>query len=413
MLNLNISKIPKSFYSSKKDEVTKLLEQFQKHDQGFYTNIDDPSPIKKIKTLASQAKGKFSHIVVCGIGGSALGTICLQKSLKHLFKNELKTSPKLYVLDNIDPELITQVQDVIDIKKTLFIIITKSGSTPETLSQYFYFRVLCDKHKLNPKNHFIFITGSKGQIRDIANKEEIAALDIPENIGGRFSVLTPVGLLPAALIGINIDKLIKGAQEMRKNFLSTNPTKNLSFLLALIQHGLLKKGINQTVMMPYSQRLLYFADWYRQLLAESIGKKKNNKGKVVNTGITPIKALGVTDQHSQSQLYNEGPNDKLFIFLETKKVKNDPKIPSPEFKNITFKKLLDIEKKATTDSLTKNNRPNLTITIDSVNEESLGQLFMLFMGSIAFLGELLDINAFDQPGVELSKILTKKALSKL
>ena len=152
-----------------------------------------------------------------------------------------------------------------------------------------------------------------------------------------------------------------------------------------------------TVLMPYSQKLIKFTDWHRQLLAESIGKKFNNSGKIIHSGITPINALGATDQHSQLQLYNEGPNDKFVIFIEIKK----------QEKNI-FGKLIKIEKNATAQSLTKNNRPNMTITIDSLTEETLGELLMLFMWETAFLGEFFGINAFDQPGVELSKQLIKK-----
>jgi len=170
--------------------------------------------------------------------------------------------------------------------------------------------------------------------------------------------------------------------------------------------------------MPYAQKLYSFADWYCQLLAESIGKKLNNDKKEIFVGLTPVKSLGVTDQHSQLQLYNEGPFDKLIIFLEVENFGQEITIPNvyPEkkefqfLKNISFKKLLQTEKKATEQALTKNNRPNITIKIPELNEENLGSLFMLFEASIAFLGEFFNINAFDQPGVELGKILTKEML---
>ena len=398
------------------------LENIKKQNQGFHAVIDDQKTIKSIENFSQKFKGKFSHIVVLAIGGSALGTICLQQSLKHLYENELKSGkfPKLHVLDNIDPALIQAIEDIIDYKKTLFIVVTKSGTTPETLAQYFYFRSKTDAKKLDPKKHFVFITDpKKGLLREIANKEKIPSFEVPENVGGRFSVLTPVGLLPASLIGINIKKLITGAKKMRQKFLSKSTEENLPFQLAAIQYSLNKKGKTITVLMPYSQKLIRLADWYRQLLAESIGKKLDNQGKAVNVGLTPVNALGVTDQHSQLQLYNEGPNDKLIIFIET--LKNGPtlKIPLPKnsdsdinfLKNTTFNKLFQVEKIATEQVLTANNRPNITIQIDQVNEESLGELFMLFEGSIAFLGEFFNINAYDQPGVELSKVLTKKMLS--
>jgi glucose-6-phosphate isomerase len=377
----NLHKIP----NAKKPLIGKFLKKIAEKKQGFYETLNDKKTLSEINSFAKKIEGKFSHIVVLGIGGSALGTICLQQSLKHLFENELKNSktPKLYVIDNIDPVLIGDLEDIIDYKKTLFIVITKSGETIETLSQYSYFRKNCEKKKLDIKKHFVFVTDSKnGELRKIADKEKITSFNIPKNVGGRFSVLTAVGLLPARLIGIKIEKLLAGAKKVNKN---------QAFTLAAIQF-LLKKPM--TVLMPYSQKLIKFTDWHRQLLAESIGKKFNNNGKIVYAGITPINALGATDQHSQLQLYNEGPNDKLIIFIEIEKHE----------KNI-FGKLLKIEKEATELSLTKNNRPNITITIDSFTEETLGELLMLFMWETAFLGEFFEINAFDQPGVELSKQL--------
>ncbi len=421
MITFDLRNIQKES-STQPKTIADVLQKIEKHNQGFYKIIDDKKTFTEIKNFAKKIHGKHKDIVVLGIGGSALGTICLQQSLKHLFENELKKNgkssnwPKLHVLDNIDPSLITELEDIIDYKKTLFIVISKSGCTPETVAQYFYFRHATESHKLDSKKHFVFITDHKnGFLRKTADEEKIPSFAIPENVGGRFSVLTSVGLLPAALIGINIDKMLAGARVARDKFLSTNPKENLSFQLAEIQYALAKKGKTINVLIPYAQKLSRLADWYRQLLAESIGKKLNNKGKIVNVGITPINALGVTDQHSQLQLYNEGPNDKFFIFLEVEKLAPELAIPHSE-KNapkMSFNKLLKIELDATIASLTQNNRPNITIKIDEINAENLGALFMLFEGATAFLGEMFDINAFDQPGVELSKELTKKAIAKL
>lgn len=386
------------------EELKKLLDLIHERNQGFYTLAEDEDYAKKIE-------GKFEHIVVLGIGGSALGTACLQKSLKN-FSN----SPKLHILDNIDPNLITEIENKIDYSKTLFIVATKSGTTPETLFSYFYFRKKCDEKKLSIHEHFVFITDpEKGFLREISNEEKITTFDTPQNVEGRFSILTPVSLLPAKLIGIDITKILAGAKTMRNRFLSENNDENLPYQLAKIQYELYKKGKIINVLMPYSQKLIGLADWYRQLLAESIGKNEK-------TGITPVNALGVTDQHSQLQLYNEGPNDKLIIFIEVKNLGPEIQIPNiyPEKeeakfleKGLTFNKLMEIEKKSTEQSLTKNSRPNLTILLNEVTEESMGELVMLLMGSVAFLGELFGINAYDQPGVEASKKLTKEAILKL
>lgn len=386
------------------DKIPEFLKKIEARNQGFYTVIDDESVLEKLNGYANATEGQFEHIVVLGIGGSALGTITLRDALTHLFP-EARKSPRLHVLDNIDPELIRAIDDVIEYEKTLFIVVSKSGGTAETLAQYHYFRKKCENKKLPVTKHFVFITGpQKNAMREISNAEGISALDVPENVGGRFSVLTAVSLLPAKLTGIKVEELLDGAREMRESFLSENLEKNLPFRLAAAQFELAKKGRTITVMMPYSQKLKTFADWYAQLLAESTGKD----GK----GLTPVSALGVTDQHSQLQLFSDGPDDKLIIFINVKN--RGPELQIPGFMNgsITFGKLIDAEFRATRDALGEKGRPNLTIEIDEVSERTLGGLFMLFCASIAFLGEFFNINAFDQPGVERSKTLTKEYLSK-
>ena len=207
---------------------------------------------------------------------------------------------------------------------------------------------------------------------------------------------------------------------MRDKFLSIDPKQNLPFQMANMQYLLTKKGKHIHVMMPYSQKLFRFADWYRQLLAESIGKEVNDKGKKVNIGITPVKALGTTDQHSQSQLYNEGPNNKFIMLVHAKSLHKTIRIPSlykgdkslAYLQGATFNQLIDAEREGTADSYTAYNKPNITIQIDKVDEVHLGGLFMLFEGATAFLGELFGINAYNQPGVELAKKRTVTYLKK-
>ena len=380
------------------DSIADFLEKIHARKQGFYEILDDKAAAKKIRRFAEDNAGRYQHFVVLGIGGSALGTICIQQALTHLYKEQ-----KLFVLDNIDPIMLKEIEEVIDPEKTLFIVVTKSGTTPETLAQYFYFR------KKAPKENFVFITDpKKGLLREISEREEITTFDLPENVGGRFSVLTAVGLLPAALLSIDIYDLLAGARRSRSQFLSQNWNENLPFQLAAIQYLLSRKKKTINVLMPYAQKLMRLADWYQQLLAESIGKTEY-------IGLTPTSALGATDQHSQLQLFSDGPNDKLIIFIELANSKPEIKIPDPEvdfLKGVTFNKLLKTEKHGTEQALTKQDRPNLTIQIDQITPETLGELFMLFEGSIAFLGEFFQIDAFDQPGVELSKKITKELLQK-
>ncbi|PIZ75347.1 glucose-6-phosphate isomerase [Candidatus Peregrinibacteria bacterium CG_4_10_14_0_2_um_filter_38_24] len=386
----------------------KFLKDIEKRNQGFYKIIDDKKEFEKVETLAKKLKNNFNHFVVLGIGGSALGTICLKNALKPL------AHEKLFVIDNVDPDFIKETKNKIDIKKTLFIVVSKSGDTLETLSQFFYFQKKVTDKKLDAKKHFIFITDSeKGYLKELAKKENYQTLDVPKNVGGRFSVLTAVSLFPAALIGIDIKKIITGAQKMRNRFLSKDTKKNLPFLLANTQHNFYRKGFKTNILFPYSNSLSSFSDWVRQLVCESTGKKLDNKRKKVFTGITIVPALGATDQHAQSQLFHEGPNDKLIIFFEIEKFKNTLKIPNKNLKNITFNELINIEKASTEKSLKDSHRPTITIKLDKISEETLGELFMLFEGATAFLGEFLNINAFNQPGVEHSKKLTKQAIIKL
>jgi glucose-6-phosphate isomerase len=389
--------------SKLRDEAGKIpefLESFKNREQGFVELTKVRAHVLAAKKVAEKFRD-FEDIVILGIGGSALGITCLMDALKGPFWNN-HGKPRLFVLDNLD--LVEEVEKVINVDKTLFVVISKSGATPETMAQYFYFR-----EKVSREN-FVFITDpAPNELRKIGEFESIPILDIPLNVGGRFSVLTSVGLFPAILLGIDVEELLAGAEEMSANFMSKDFNTNYPFQFAAIQYLLeWERGIHMTVMMPYSSKLYSLADWYAQLLAESIGKD----GK----GLTPVKALGATDQHSQLQLYNEGPNDKLIVFIEVEDEKS-PKIPQitneklSYLSGITFNHLLNVEKVATEKALNEYKKATLTVKIPKICERELGKLFMLFEASIAFLGEYYRIDAFNQPGVELGKKLTKEILT--
>lgn len=401
LLELGLEALDQSHLESEGLKIPEFLDRFQARDQGFPQLPRSKAQLLAVKHLALRLQGQFENIVVLGIGGSALGTTCLRDALMGPYWNQ-HGSPRLFVLDNLD--LVEEVEKVIDLEKSLFIVISKSGRTPETMAQYFYFR------KKLTKDHFVFITDPEsGELRKIGKEESIPMLDIPQNVGGRFSVLSPVGLFPAALLGMDIEALLDGAAEMTDSFYEREYHLNLPFQLASIQYLLeWKHAIPMTVMMPYSTRLWTLADWYRQLLAESIGKE----GK----GLTPIRALGVTDQHSQLQLYNEGPTDKLFILMNLEKAES-PQIPSianehlDYLSGLSFHELMNVEMKATAQALRQYKKPLIEIELSQLDAKTLGKLFLLFEGSIAFLGEYYSIDAFNQPGVELSKQLTKDTLS--
>jgi len=369
---------------------------------------------EKIKKFANeQKKFKWENIVVLGIGGSALGGIALRDTLLGPY-HFLKKKTHLFFLDNIDPDDVFQLFSLIKFEKTLFIVISKSGGTVEPMALYNIAKKMFVRKKIkNYQKHFIFITDpKKGILRTIGKKERITMFDVPPDVGGRFSVLSEVGLVPAALAGIDINALLKGAKKMREIIWKSKPLVNPALILAVLQYLFdKKKNKIMTVMMPYSNCLFRFSDWYRQLLAESIGKNKNS-------GPTPINALGVTDQHSQLQLYNEGPENKWFIFLHVLKHKNDLSLSAGLPKDIGFlnnkklSELIDAAYIGTSESLAKNCRPNITVLVPTINAEVLGSMFMLFEFQVALLGLLYKVDAFNQPGVEESKIITKKILLK-
>jgi glucose-6-phosphate isomerase len=326
---------------------------------------------------------------------------------------------RLFVPDNIDPELISGLLDTVDLKKSLVNVISKSGSTSECLANYFIIREKLIKKvgKKNYSKHIIITTDpEKGYLREIVNKEKLDSFSIPANVGGRFSVLSPVGLLSAAFTGINIEKILLGAQKMDRRCDNEELLKNPAALYAVIHYIFYNKNKKINVMLPYSNSLYGFADWFRQLWAESLGKKFNRSGVIVKVGLTPIKALGVTDQHSQIQLYIEGPYDKVITFLSVEKFRTTVKIPKSVDNHYlgghTLNELLKCEEEATRFALTEQERPNCTIIIPEINEEFIGQFVYLFELATTYAGELFNINAFDQPGVELGKQLTYALLGR-
>ena len=376
--------------------------------------------VKSILAYVESVKGKFENFVIIGIGGSALGPIAIHQALNHQYYNELpsekrKGYPRFYVMDNVDPEKFTALLDIIDPAKTLFNVITKSGSTSETMAQFMIVRTLL-KAKLGGKykEHLVATTDdTKGNLVAIAKEEGYKLFYVPEGVGGRFSQLSPVGLLPAAITGIDIEELLAGAAFM-DNWIVENPGQNPAYLRAILHYLSMLKGKNISVMMPYAECLKYVADWYAQLWAESLGKRFNCHGKEVFTGQTPVRALGVTDQHSQVQLYTEGPFDKVINFLAVGEFRSSVLIPESfaALPNVSFlggktlEQLMEAERQATEFALLKAKRPNNTILLPQVNEFTLGQLLYMLEVETAFMGELLTINAFDQPGVEEGKNAT-------
>jgi glucose-6-phosphate isomerase len=406
--------------------ITKITESMaSQRESGNLAYRDLPyqnDTIQKISKLANQLKGRFDNLVVLGIGGSALGNIALQTALNsatyNLLTNDQRPGPRLFVIDNVDPDQLNAILDFLDdqLDRTLFNVISKSGRTAETAA---HFLTMCEmlKNKLGPdqlKDHIVATTDTtSGTLRSIVNREGFTSLEVPDGVGGRFSVLSDVGLFSAAMCGIDIKELLAGAAAMDERVKTSDLAKNPAAMYAAIQYSFYQAGKPLSVMMPYSYQLKDLSDWFRQLWAESLGKQTDLKGNEVFVGPTPINALGTTDQHSQVQLYREGPNDKIFTFLEVEKFAAEVIIGDAgdvtELSYLSGRKMSDLinaEKQGTEYALLKSNRPCLTLKFPAINAHTVGQFIYFFEVATSYFGELLGINTYDQPAVELGKEAT-------
>jgi glucose-6-phosphate isomerase len=365
--------------------------------------------------FAAQASGRYDDVVILGIGGSALGPIALKTALCRSGWNELSRdarsgSPRLHVLDNIDPVTIIAVFERLDLRRTLFIVTSKSGGTAETMSQFLIAHDRVKSAGLPVSEHFVFVTDPEhGALRPLARELSVPALDIPPGVGGRYSVLTPVGTLPAALLGLDVEHLLAGAGEMLDRCASMELNENPAGVIAsLFYMSDVRHGRVVDVLMPYADPLRDFAAWFVQLWAESLGKHRPD-GKSV--GSTPLPALGATDQHSQVQSFMEGPANKAIAFIAAESHGPDLIIPKA-FEHVTelgylgghsLSELLNIEQRATAGALAKRGRANLTIHVEQIDAWHVGGLMMMLELATAYAGQMYGVNAFNQPGVELGK----------
>jgi glucose-6-phosphate isomerase len=406
--------IPKIAFEKAAASSKHIIEAIEKaHESGTLGFGNLPFEDGPVKTVTSFARSRTQrNLLLIGIGGSALGPASLEAALARP-----SSEKRLVVLDNIDPDFIHDSLEAIDPRETLVNVIAKSGVTAETMATFVIVRrwMIDALGEAEAKKRFVVTTDpEKGDLLAIARQEGYPVFEIPPNIGGRFSVLSPVGTLPAALLGFNVEGLMEGAREAavqaRKSF-DENPALVCAFIQFVLERERYKKVL---VLFPYSQALWKFAFWFKQLWGESLGKKVDRRRREVYYGQTPTAALGVTDQHSQLQLFVEGPNDKSFLFWEVKEFRNPLPIEHP-FSNFdsmgylnrkTVAQLFRAEKQATEIALTEARRPNATVVVDRINEQTMGNLLMFSQYVTAYAGEFYDINAFDQPGVEYGKKLT-------
>ncbi len=376
----------------------------------------------RVAAFAASVQGRYDDIVVLGIGGSSLGAIALRTALLPPAWNarssaERDSRPRLHVLDNVDPRTIAGLLGIVWLPRTLFVVISKSGGTIETLAQYLVVREQLAREGLDAAHHLAFVTDpDKGALRRIAVRDGIPAFAVPPNVGGRFSVLSPVGTLPAALCGMDVEALCAGATVMRDATMGGDLTENAAGLFAVLQwraHEQAGQGMH--VMMPYSDALRDVAPWFVQLWAESLGKVDPDG---LHVGPTPIASVGATDQHSQVQLFMEGPADKTVTFLRVESAADDVEIPQsePEEKALAFLgghtlgELLDVECRATASALARAGRPSMTMTVGAADAWHVGGLLMWLMQATTLAGALYRVNPLDQPGVELGKRLANQEL---
>ncbi|GAQ94642.1 glucose-6-phosphate isomerase [Thermodesulfovibrio aggregans] len=364
-----------------------------------------------IKELAKKARD-YEYFILLGIGGSALGPKVIVESLSPM--HNLKRKPKIFIYDNVDPVTFKNIIETVDLNRTLINVVSKSGATSETLASFLILWKLIRDRKLEVNEHFVFTTDpEKGNLRIIANEYEIPCLSIPKNVVGRYSVLSPVGLFLLEILGIKSEEMLEGARDISERALKTSLQENSMAVTASSLYLMDKlKGRKVVVFLPYSDRLKTLSEWFCQLWAESLGKEGN--------GTTPYPSLGTTDQHSQLQLWMEGPEDKVILFVCVERHGYQEEIPE-EFHDLeglrflgghTLEELINTEQLATEMALTMNKKPNLKLILPKIDPYRIGQIFQYLQVVTAMAGLLYGVNPFNQPGVELGKRLTYGALGK-
>ncbi|MDR2613246.1 MAG: glucose-6-phosphate isomerase [Deltaproteobacteria bacterium] len=381
----------------------------------------DPDTPKAARKLAEMGRKRFETVVVLGIGGSALGAAAVFNALRPLNHNDLPPAkrgwPRLVVCDNVDPEGFASILDGLDLKNTFFNVISKSGATAETMAQ---FMIVFDQLQRTLgrsaiKEHLLITTDPEGGVlRKIADSGDYASLPVPKGVGGRFSVLSSVGIAPLAMVGVNITDLLAGAARAQEDARKP-PAANKAYLFAGLNHLMTTaKGRNILVMMPYADSLARTADWFGQLWNESLGKASRLDGTPNPWAQTAVKALGATDQHSQLQMYMEGTEEKTICFLGVDGFRHQVNIPSifRDHEELAYLgghslgELLSFERQGTARALAENGRPSLTLSIPKISAATVGYLLQTLEVAAVVSGSLYGIDPLDQPGVELGKQFT-------
>lgn len=404
------------------EQHNRLVNEHDAGDQRWMDLPDDTALADEIVAFANEVKDQYQDFILVGIGGSSLGAIATIQALAHPYRNLLpegkRVGPRIFVLDNPDPEKIAATLDTVDLSKTLVNVVTKSGQTAETMANFLVVRdaLIAAVGEEQARRQIVATTDPEsGLLRQLADQEGYRTFPVPPGVDGRQTVLSAVGMLPAALAGIDVHQLLAGAAAMRARCETGDIRENPAYLLAAIS-WLADQRHNKSMLvtMPYADALFGISDWFRQLWAESLGKKLSVDNEVVYAGQTPIKALGAIDQHSQIQLYTEGPNDKLIQLIAIGKYRDTVEIPNPpeSIPDLAYLKggelgdLLDKERLATAWALARAERPNLTITTPVIDAFAVGEFFYMLELQTVMAGALYNVNPFGQPGVEAGKNAT-------
>ncbi len=408
MINLDLTHllIPNSFLELKYKYIAdKTLESINNKYKAWelaFLDVDIDNEVDRINDYVEKNKGKYRYVVVLWIWWSALWTRAILTALRwKYYNNTQKQTSDLYIIDNVDPIEIKNILDVIKLEETLFITISKSGSTLETVTQFNFFKDLYTKKWLDYRNNFVVVAGEDSTFKWKSISEWLEVFNIPKAIWWRFSALTSVWLLPLAFAWIDIEKLLKWVSNIKKDLLKNEFGENKALLTSLIQyHCYIELWKNITVFFPYVSNLKVFWEWYKQMIWESLGKG--------GIWVTLSDSVWVTDQHSQLQLYYDWPNDKLVMFLELENFDTDYSVWKN--KDFTFGKLMNFSKYGTQESLSSYNKINYTLKLSELTEETLWELIIFFEVQTAILWELYWFNAFDQPWVEIWKKITRKKI---
>jgi glucose-6-phosphate isomerase len=347
----------------------------------------DPDEIRQ----AVAAFDDPSAFVNVGIGGSALGAATIDEALGG--------DVDAYFLDNVDPEWMTDLLADLPLDETVVNVVSRSGTTAETLSNFLVVREAMESAGVDWTERTFVTTGPDGNLRNLAEKHGLPALDVPEGVPGRFSALSTVGLPLAALQGYDLEALLDGAAAQAAK-LSGSLFESPAYAYGAASYALAQRGARVNAMMPYAESLEYFAEWFAQLWAESLGKD--------GLGQTPARALGATDQHSQLQLYRAGPHDKLVTLVRPRE-RTDRGIPETDLEGLSYLggsslgELLDAEFEATEASLAAAGCPNVRIEVDRVDEYGVGELLYAMEAATVLYGELAGVSTFTQPAVEWGK----------